>query len=111
MVLPRDQDHKNNVFICMLLFSERKARVDAVWQQMNKGVSARTLYSIINKPSSASNKTSSKKSSKPPSSVSIRPLLYNRVRYAPVFIRTCGVTISAELDDSTGIVPKEDIRA
>nr|XP_018630690.1 craniofacial development protein 1 isoform X1 [Nicotiana tomentosiformis] len=49
---------------------ERKARVDAVWQQMNKGVSTRTLYSIINKPSSASNKTSSKKSSKPPSSQS-----------------------------------------
>ncbi|KAJ8551161.1 hypothetical protein K7X08_000531 [Anisodus acutangulus] len=43
---------------------ERNARVDAVWEQMNKGVSTRTLYSIINKPTSASNKTSSKKSSK-----------------------------------------------
>ncbi|KAK4359111.1 hypothetical protein RND71_021340 [Anisodus tanguticus] len=47
---------------------ERKARVDAVWEQMNKGVSTRTLYSIINKPTSASNKTSSKKSSKSSSS-------------------------------------------
>ncbi|TMW87404.1 hypothetical protein EJD97_019999 [Solanum chilense] len=43
---------------------ERKARVDAVWEQMNKGVSTRTLYSIINKPTSASNKSSSKSSSK-----------------------------------------------
>lgn len=43
---------------------ERKARVDAVWQQMNKGVSSRTLYSIINKPTSASNKSSSKSLSK-----------------------------------------------
>lgn len=47
---------------------ERKARVDAVWQQMNKGVSSRTLYSIINKPTSVSNKTSSKSSSKSSSS-------------------------------------------
>ncbi|XP_055833128.1 uncharacterized protein LOC129902109 isoform X2 [Solanum dulcamara] len=47
---------------------ERKARVDAVWEQMNKGVSTRTLYSIINKPTSASNKISSKNSSKPSSS-------------------------------------------
>ncbi|KAK4722475.1 hypothetical protein R3W88_012708 [Solanum pinnatisectum] len=47
---------------------ERKARVDAVWEQMNKGVSTRTLYSIINKPTSASNKTSSKSSSKSSSS-------------------------------------------
>ncbi|CAN4092405.1 unnamed protein product [Withania somnifera] len=43
---------------------ERKARMDAVWHQMNKGVSLKTLYSIINKPTSASNKTSSKTSSK-----------------------------------------------
>ncbi|KAK6792498.1 hypothetical protein RDI58_011579 [Solanum bulbocastanum] len=64
IVFPRDQDHENNVFSCMLLFPERKARVDAVWEQMNKGVSTRTLYSIINKPTSASNKTSSKSSSK-----------------------------------------------
>ncbi|CAN4122337.1 unnamed protein product [Withania somnifera] len=42
---------------------ERKARMDAVWQQMNKGVSTKTLYSIINTPTSASNKTSSKSSS------------------------------------------------
>lgn len=47
---------------------ERKARMDAVWQQMNKGVSTKTLYSIINKPTSASNKTSSKSSSKSSSS-------------------------------------------
>lgn len=47
---------------------ERKARVDAVWQQMNKGVSSRTLYSIINKPTSASNKSSSKSLSKSSSS-------------------------------------------
>lgn len=47
---------------------ERKARVDAVWEQMNKGVSTRTLYSIINKPTLASNKASSKSSSKSSSS-------------------------------------------
>ncbi|PHU20421.1 hypothetical protein BC332_11572 [Capsicum chinense] len=47
---------------------ERKARMDAVWHQMNKGVSTKTLYSIINKPTSASNKTSSKSSSKSSSS-------------------------------------------
>lgn len=47
---------------------ERKARVDAVWEQMNKGVSTRTLYSIINKPTLTSNKASSKSSSKSSSS-------------------------------------------
>lgn len=36
---------------------EIKARVDAVWQQMNKGVSAKTLNSIVNKQSSSGNKT------------------------------------------------------
>ncbi|XP_052208091.1 uncharacterized protein LOC127811923 isoform X2 [Diospyros lotus] len=36
---------------------ERKARVDAVWQQMNKGVSTKTLKSISNKHSSTVNKT------------------------------------------------------
>ncbi|KAL2555407.1 Craniofacial development protein 1/Bucentaur [Forsythia ovata] len=35
---------------------ERKARVDAVWQQMNKGVSAKTLRSILEKRSSTANK-------------------------------------------------------
>ncbi|XP_075082429.1 uncharacterized protein LOC107805446 isoform X2 [Nicotiana tabacum] len=84
MSLPHDSDNLENVDGFQMMSKqdaacvpnmqmqpeeiERKARVDAVWQQMNKGVSTRTLYSIINKPSSASNKTSSKKSSKPPSS-------------------------------------------
>ncbi|KAL0415180.1 UNVERIFIED_CONTAM: Craniofacial development protein 1 [Sesamum latifolium] len=35
---------------------ERKARVDAVWQQMNKGVSAKTLKSILENQSSVANK-------------------------------------------------------
>lgn len=36
---------------------EVKARVDAVWQQMNKGVSTKTLHSIVNSHSSNGNKT------------------------------------------------------
>ncbi|KAG8380019.1 hypothetical protein BUALT_Bualt07G0150000 [Buddleja alternifolia] len=39
---------------------EREARVDAVWQQMNKGVSAKTLKSISSKQSSNLNKSPSK---------------------------------------------------
>ncbi|KAK4427290.1 Craniofacial development protein 1 [Sesamum alatum] len=39
---------------------ERKARVDAVWQQMNKGVSAKTLKSILANQSSAANKSRQK---------------------------------------------------
>uniref|UniRef100_A0A5B6ZI64 Putative craniofacial development protein 1 n=1 Tax=Davidia involucrata TaxID=16924 RepID=A0A5B6ZI64_DAVIN len=42
---------------------ERKARVDAMWQQMNKGVSMKTLQSISNKPSSTVNRSSQKASS------------------------------------------------
>lgn len=40
------------------LFTERKARVDAVWQQMNKGVSAKTLNSVMK--SSSVNKSAKK---------------------------------------------------
>ncbi|KAL8466008.1 hypothetical protein ACS0TY_035212 [Phlomoides rotata] len=36
---------------------ERKARVDAVWQQMNKGVSAKTLKSISGNKSSTNSKS------------------------------------------------------
>ncbi|KAI3455489.1 hypothetical protein Pfo_012152 [Paulownia fortunei] len=36
---------------------ERKARVDAVWQQMNKGVSAKTLKSVLENQSSIANKS------------------------------------------------------
>ncbi|XP_048493980.1 uncharacterized protein LOC104906025 isoform X1 [Beta vulgaris subsp. vulgaris] len=36
---------------------EIKARVDSVWQQMNKGVSTKTLNSIVNKCSSTANKS------------------------------------------------------
>ncbi|XAR56958.1 hypothetical protein NMG60_11024936 [Bertholletia excelsa] len=39
---------------------ERKARVDAVWEQMNKGVSSKTLKSITNKPCVAATKTTQK---------------------------------------------------
>ncbi|XP_057470769.1 uncharacterized protein LOC130759628 [Actinidia eriantha] len=42
---------------------ERIARVDAVWEQMNKGVSLNTLKSITNKASSTVKKTTSQKSS------------------------------------------------
>ncbi|XP_059643384.1 uncharacterized protein LOC132285199 [Cornus florida] len=42
---------------------ERKARVDAIWQQMNKGVSRKTINSISSKPSSTVNRTSQKSSS------------------------------------------------
>ncbi|KAH0758900.1 hypothetical protein KY290_022393 [Solanum tuberosum] len=89
IVFPRDEDHKNNVFTCMLLFLERKARVDAVWEQMNKGVSTRTLYSIINKPTLASNKASSKSSSKSSSSVSIKTstLLYKLYEMPTLLLR------------------------
>lgn len=42
---------------------ERKARVESVWQQMNKGVSEKTLKSILNKQSSNVKRTSPKPSS------------------------------------------------
>lgn len=43
---------------------ERKARVDAVWEQMNKGITVKTFKSFSkNKPSSTLNKTSQKTSS------------------------------------------------
>lgn len=48
--------------------TERKARVDAVWQQMNKGVSSGTLNSILKKPSSSVNRMSQKTSSQASSS-------------------------------------------
>ncbi|XP_028091424.1 craniofacial development protein 1-like [Camellia sinensis] len=40
--------------------TERKARVNAVWEQMNKGISTKTLKSISNKPSSTVNTTTQK---------------------------------------------------
>ncbi|GER52104.1 MMS19 nucleotide excision repair protein-like protein [Striga asiatica] len=39
---------------------ERKARIDAMWQQMNKGVSPKTLKSILENKGSAANKSSQK---------------------------------------------------
>ncbi|KAK9288448.1 hypothetical protein L1049_016905 [Liquidambar formosana] len=42
---------------------ERKARVDAVWEQMNRGISVKKFKSISNKPTSTVNKTSQKTSS------------------------------------------------
>ncbi|KAL3631944.1 hypothetical protein CASFOL_024928 [Castilleja foliolosa] len=39
---------------------ERKARVDAVWMQMNKGVSAKSLKSIMENKSSTANKSPKK---------------------------------------------------
>ncbi|CAI9773890.1 unnamed protein product [Fraxinus pennsylvanica] len=44
--------------------TERKARVNAVWQQMNKGVSTKSLKSILEKRSSTANKTSQRTSQK-----------------------------------------------
>ncbi|KAL3505993.1 hypothetical protein ACH5RR_031375 [Cinchona calisaya] len=43
--------------------AERKARVDAVWQQMNKGVSVKSLKSTVKAQSSSKNKPSLKPSS------------------------------------------------
>lgn len=42
--------------------SERKARVDAVWKQMNKGISMKTYKSISNKPMTTINKAKPKSS-------------------------------------------------
>ncbi|KZV58823.1 craniofacial development protein 1 [Dorcoceras hygrometricum] len=42
---------------------ERKARVDAIWQQMNKGVSAKSIKSMLEMHSSTVNKSSRKNSS------------------------------------------------
>lgn len=50
---------------------EKNTRVDAVWQQMNKGISKEKLNSIIKKSPSNSKGTSSKPSSKTSSSVSL----------------------------------------
>lgn len=84
--------------------SERKARVESVWQQMNKGVSEKTLKSILNKQSSNLKRTSPKPSSQ------VRQLemilsfsilfIGNSYNLLLVFI--------PELDDSFGIFTKED---
>lgn len=39
-----------------------RTQVDAMWEQMNKGVSSKTLMSFLNKPSPNVNKISSKMS-------------------------------------------------
>lgn len=68
---PRVLDRSSSCYI----IPEREARVDAVWQQMNKGVSKEKLNSILNKPKTTVKKTSKKTSSQVSSTVSIQPLL------------------------------------
>lgn len=46
----------------LLMVPERKARVDAVWEQMSKGVSVKTLKSVSVKCSSTVNKPTQKSS-------------------------------------------------
>ncbi|KAJ4721941.1 Craniofacial development protein 1 [Melia azedarach] len=41
-----------------------KTPIDAMWEQMNKGISSNTMMSFLNEPSSTVNKNSSKKSNK-----------------------------------------------
>ncbi|GJY04262.1 craniofacial development protein 1 isoform X1 [Tanacetum coccineum] len=48
--------------------SEKSARVDAVWQQMNKGISTAKLNSILKKSTTTNSKGSQSKSSSKPSS-------------------------------------------
>lgn len=58
------------LFLFMLL--EIKQRVDAMWEQMNKGVSSKTLKALSTKPSPPVNKNSNK-----PSNVKIHILLFH----------------------------------
>lgn len=46
----------------LFILIEIKARVDAMWEQMDKGMSSKTLNSLLKKPSSTVNKTSKKSS-------------------------------------------------
>lgn len=66
------------VINCCVL-AEKNARVDAVWQQMNKGISTKKLNSIIKKSTTNTNGASSKPSSKPSSSVSLLFHFYNEI--------------------------------
>lgn len=50
------------VLCVIFVLVEIKARVDAVWEQMNKGMSSKTLNDLLKKPSSTVNKTSKKSS-------------------------------------------------
>lgn len=50
------------VLCVIFILTEIKARVDAVWEQMNKGMSSKTLNDLLKKPSSTVNKTSKKSS-------------------------------------------------
>ncbi|CAA3028485.1 Hypothetical predicted protein [Olea europaea subsp. europaea] len=70
---------------------ERKARVNAVWQQMNKGVSNKTLKSILEKRSSTTNKTSQRASQKMSS-----PSWMTSLGLAPKTMSSPGQDVSAK---------------
>lgn len=53
----------NKLADLLLVLVEVKAQVDAMWEQMNKGVSSKTLNSFTNKSTSSAKKTVKKASS------------------------------------------------
>lgn len=63
---------------------EKNARVDAVWQQMNKGISTQKLNSILKKSTTNTNGASSKPSSKPSSSSWMTVLGLGQKRTSPI---------------------------
>ena len=52
----------NKLFIMDFFLPEIKAQVDAMWHNMNKGVSSKTLRSIVSKHNSTAKKTAKNKS-------------------------------------------------
>lgn len=56
--------------------SEKEDKVNAVWQQMNKGVSSEKLNSILNKHKTTVNKTPKKSSSQVSPVLTTSPFFY-----------------------------------
>lgn len=52
----------NKLVVMLFVLPEIKTQVDAMWHNMNKGVSSNTLRSIVSKHNSATKKTVKKKS-------------------------------------------------
>ncbi|XP_071735817.1 uncharacterized protein [Rutidosis leptorrhynchoides] len=63
---------------------EKNARVDAVWQQMNKGISTQQLNSILKKSTTNTKGASSKPSSKPSSSSWMTVLGLGQKKTSPI---------------------------
>lgn len=73
----------------ILVLLEIKAQVDAMWEQMNKGVSNKTLNKFTSKPNSTSKKTAKKSSSVSPCCCSLLQAFVKKVNsYGVLFLST-----------------------